>query len=118
MIGQREMREAIQDVANFILLQVADPAEEMERRRDAGENPLELLREMVGLADREALADALGRLRESVGIKDEAIREFWNRLSDLDIVNEEGAQDDEGYAVHIGLIIGARAQQLASEHSP
>ena len=113
-IEQRDVEEALIAFADFRDVQTSDRSAELRRRLDAGEDPQQILSELVADLDHEAMAESLGRLREAVGLSDDATRAFWHGLTDFGI--DHNLREVET-AAFISLFLGVRASQAAADRS-
>jgi len=113
-IEQEDMEEALLAFAHFREVQVPVDEEGIQDRLDTGDDPAEVLRSLLNEMDFEAIADGLGRLREAVGLTDDATRAFWLGLTDLGIDHEVRETET---AAFVGLFLGVRAGQAAADRA-
>lgn len=113
-VEQRDMEEALIAFFNFRDVQSGHWETEIQRRLDAGETPQQILSELVKDLDPEAMAESLGRLREAVGLSDDAMRAFWHGLTDFGI--DHNLREVET-AAFISLFLGVRASQAAMDRA-
>jgi hypothetical protein len=114
-IEQIDMEEALLALVHFRDVQTAVPGDaNAQERLDAGEDPQEILRSLLGEMDIGAIAKGVRRLRESVGITEGAKQAFWLGLTDLGIDHEITEVE---MAAFIGLFLGTRASQAAADRA-
>jgi hypothetical protein len=113
-IEQADMEEALLAFIHFREVQTAVPEDEIQKRLDAGEAPGEIFRSVLEQMDFGAIAEGLRRLREAVGLTDDATRAFWMGLTDLGVDHEIREVET---AAFIGLFLGARASQAAVDRA-
>ena len=114
-IDQTDMEEALLAFVHFRDVQTAVPGDDrIQERLDAGEDVAEILRSLLEQMDLGAIAEGLKRLREAVGLTDDATRAFWLGLTDLGIDHEVREVET---AAFVGLFLGARASQAAADRA-
>jgi hypothetical protein len=114
-IEQADMEEALLALVHFRDVQTAVPGDDnVQERLDAGEDPREILRSLLGELDIGAIAKGLRRLRESVGLTEGAKDTFWLGLTDLGIDHEVTEVE---MAAFFGLFLGVRASQAAADRT-
>jgi hypothetical protein len=110
-IEEQDMEEALTAFSDFRKVQTGGREEEMEKRLSAGEPPAQVIEEVMGDFDPADMAASLRRLREAVGLTDDATRALWKGLTDLGIDHDVRATET---AAFIALFLGVRASQAAT----